>query len=123
MFADLHLHTHFSDGTFSPEEVARRAKEKGFSAIALTDHDTIDGALRTREFATSTGARVEVAGFKKDPADFVLWKPSSDDEPSWGGEGYDQPTTTFTEAPPGEEGGAGYVSPKDLQKQEIKEQV
>jgi cysteinyl-tRNA synthetase len=29
------------------------------------------------------GARVEIAPYKKDPADFVLWKPSSDDEPGW----------------------------------------
>ena len=29
------------------------------------------------------GARVEVAGYKKDAADFVLWKPSSDDQPGW----------------------------------------
>lgn len=29
------------------------------------------------------GARVEVAPFKKDPADFVLWKPSTDDQPGW----------------------------------------
>ncbi|MGQ9425363.1 cysteine--tRNA ligase [Gilvimarinus sp. F26214L] len=29
------------------------------------------------------GARVEVAGYKKHPGDFVLWKPSSDDEPGW----------------------------------------
>lgn len=29
------------------------------------------------------GARVEVAPFKRDPADFVLWKPSSDDQPGW----------------------------------------
>ncbi|WP_306251729.1 cysteine--tRNA ligase [Parvularcula sp. IMCC14364] len=30
------------------------------------------------------GARVEVAPYKRDPADFVLWKPSADDEPGWG---------------------------------------
>ncbi|MEQ8934417.1 MAG: cysteine--tRNA ligase [Amphiplicatus sp.] len=30
------------------------------------------------------GARVEVASYKKDPADFILWKPSSDDLPGWG---------------------------------------
>ena len=30
------------------------------------------------------GSRVEVAPFKKDPADFVLWKPSTDDQPGWG---------------------------------------
>lgn len=29
------------------------------------------------------GARVEVAPYKKDPSDFVLWKPSSDDQPGW----------------------------------------
>ncbi len=29
------------------------------------------------------GARVEVAPYKKDPADFVLWKPSTDDQPGW----------------------------------------
>lgn len=30
------------------------------------------------------GARVDVAPFKRDPADFVLWKPSSEDQPGWG---------------------------------------
>lgn len=29
------------------------------------------------------GARVDVAGYKKDPADFILWKPAKDDEPGW----------------------------------------
>jgi len=29
------------------------------------------------------GARVEVASYKKDPADFILWKPSTDDQPGW----------------------------------------
>jgi len=46
MFADLHLHTNFSDGTFSPEELAARAKAAGLGAIALTDHDTVDGCER-----------------------------------------------------------------------------
>ena len=42
------------------------------------------GALsrRTRE-AMQAGARVEVAPFKRDPADFVLWKPSTEDQPGW----------------------------------------
>ena len=46
MFADLHLHTHFSDGTFSPEELAAHAHEQSLTAIALTDHDTVDGCPR-----------------------------------------------------------------------------
>jgi predicted metal-dependent phosphoesterase TrpH len=45
-FADLHLHTQFSDGTFTPEELVERASNLGFSAIALTDHDTVEGCAR-----------------------------------------------------------------------------
>lgn len=46
MFADLHLHTTFSDGTYSPEELAARGAEHGLSAMALTDHDTVEGCAR-----------------------------------------------------------------------------
>jgi predicted metal-dependent phosphoesterase TrpH len=46
MFADLHLHSHFSDGTFSPEEIVARGHKSGFAALALTDHDTIEGCPR-----------------------------------------------------------------------------
>jgi predicted metal-dependent phosphoesterase TrpH len=45
-FADLHLHTLFSDGTFTPEELAARGKEVELVAMALTDHDTIEGCAR-----------------------------------------------------------------------------
>jgi hypothetical protein len=40
---DLHLHSHYSDGLHSPEELVRIAAEKGLRAIALTDHDSVDG--------------------------------------------------------------------------------
>ncbi|MEA5002866.1 MAG: PHP domain-containing protein [Christensenella sp.] len=40
---DLHLHSMASDGSFSPTEIVGMAKEIGLSAIALTDHDTIEG--------------------------------------------------------------------------------
>jgi predicted metal-dependent phosphoesterase TrpH len=46
MFADLHLHTFFSDGTYSPEELVSEAKRFGVGAIALTDHDTVEGCAR-----------------------------------------------------------------------------
>ena len=42
-FADLQLHSSASDGSDSPSEVVRRAARKGFAAIALTDHDTLEG--------------------------------------------------------------------------------
>jgi hypothetical protein len=45
-FADLHMHTFFSDGTFTPEELVERASKLGFAAIALTDHDTVEGCER-----------------------------------------------------------------------------
>lgn len=42
-YIDLHTHSTCSDGTLSPSELVKLAKEKGLAAIALTDHDTIDG--------------------------------------------------------------------------------
>jgi len=51
--ADLHLHSHYSDGTFPPAEVVRRAAAAGLAAIALTDHDTVDGLP---EFLTAAAA-------------------------------------------------------------------
>lgn len=40
---DLHTHSTASDGTYSPAELVRLAKEVGLSALALTDHDTVEG--------------------------------------------------------------------------------
>lgn len=40
---DLHVHSNKSDGTYSPSELVQYALEKGLSAFALTDHDTVDG--------------------------------------------------------------------------------
>ncbi|MEO0087784.1 MAG: PHP domain-containing protein [candidate division WOR-3 bacterium] len=42
-YCDLHIHTIFSDGVYSPEEVVRKAKELGFSAIGIADHDAVTG--------------------------------------------------------------------------------
>jgi predicted metal-dependent phosphoesterase TrpH len=40
--ADLHCHSTCSDGTLSPVELVRHAKQVGLSAIAITDHDTVE---------------------------------------------------------------------------------
>ena len=45
-FADLHLHTNFSDGTYSPEELTAQGQAHGLSVLALTDHDTMEGCAR-----------------------------------------------------------------------------
>jgi hypothetical protein len=53
-YVDLHLHTTASDGVLSPSEIVRYAKSKGLQAIAITDHDTIEGC----EEGLSEGERV-----------------------------------------------------------------
>jgi len=40
---DLHTHTTISDGSLTPRELIHQAKETGLSAVAITDHDSIDG--------------------------------------------------------------------------------
>ena len=53
-FIDLHLHTTASDGVMTPSEIVRYAKGKGLQAIAITDHDTIEGL----EEGLSEGERI-----------------------------------------------------------------
>ncbi len=45
-FADLHLHTNFSDGTFTPEELVLHAQKGGLACIAVTDHDSMEACER-----------------------------------------------------------------------------
>jgi len=58
MWVDLHVHTSFSDGTLSPEEVIREAKAKGLSALAITDHDTLDGLEEAKRAGELCGVMV-----------------------------------------------------------------
>lgn len=55
MYADLHLHTYFSDGTYSPEELVAQAKRHNLSAVALTDHDTVEGCRPTALACNAAG--------------------------------------------------------------------
>lgn len=45
--ADLHIHSCFSDGKLSPEDIVKITKEKNYKLIAITDHNTVDGYLKT----------------------------------------------------------------------------
>ncbi len=46
---DMHLHTWYSDGKMSPEEVVRYAKNKGLNKISVTDHDGVSGIQEALE--------------------------------------------------------------------------
>lgn len=81
--ADLHTHTNYSDGTDSPERLVTLAKELGFSAIAITDHDTMESLPIAQPVAdrlgltlipgiemsaSAEGLEVHVLGFFLDPS-------------------------------------------------------
>lgn len=51
-----------------------------FNVTTMADYGKLSNRDRKEMIA---GARVEVAPYKKDPADFVLWKPSAEDQPGW----------------------------------------
>ncbi|MCC8157390.1 MAG: PHP domain-containing protein [Oscillospiraceae bacterium] len=55
---DLHIHTTASDGTLTPTEVVRRARELDLSAIAITDHDTHAGVAEGMAAAAEYGVEV-----------------------------------------------------------------
>lgn len=55
---DLHTHSTASDGTLTPAELMRAAKEAGLAAIALTDHDTFDGLPEARAEAAEQGVEL-----------------------------------------------------------------
>ncbi|MEA3489681.1 MAG: PHP domain-containing protein [Candidatus Omnitrophota bacterium] len=57
-FVDLHVHTIYSDGMFSPGEVVKRAVEMGLRAVAITDHDCVEGILPSIEAAKGTGLEI-----------------------------------------------------------------
>ena len=58
--ADLHVHTHHSDGQDSPAEVLAWASRIGLDVIAITDHDAIDGARIAAELARQDPEGCEV---------------------------------------------------------------
>lgn len=55
--ADLHCHSHCSDGWLSPAEVVQRAFDNKVDLLALTDHDTLDGLPAAHEAAQQLGLR------------------------------------------------------------------
>jgi len=59
--ADLHLHTTHSDGLYTPAQVVELAVRSGLCAVAITDHDTLEGVAPARVAAAGTELEV-IAG-------------------------------------------------------------
>jgi predicted metal-dependent phosphoesterase TrpH len=59
--ADLHIHTTASDGTWSPEEAIRSARAAGLRAVAIADHDTMDGVHAAQQAGEREGIEVLAA--------------------------------------------------------------
>lgn len=58
MPADLHIHTFFSDGTQSPEEIVELAGKNGLTTIAITDHDVVIGIEPARQKGHELGVDI-----------------------------------------------------------------
>ncbi len=55
---DLHTHSTMSDGSMTPAELIRHAKDAGLSAVALSDHDTADGVKEALKVGREIGIEV-----------------------------------------------------------------
>ena len=54
-YANLHLHSTHSDGVYTPAELVRIAKDEGYRALSLTDHDTTTGNSDMRRECEAAG--------------------------------------------------------------------
>lgn len=57
-FADLHIHSSFSDGNLSPHEIIREAEDIGLSGIAITDHDCLEAIIPALEASSDYSVEV-----------------------------------------------------------------
>ncbi|MFC2091574.1 PHP domain-containing protein [Elusimicrobiota bacterium] len=56
--ADLHVHTTYSDGTYTPEEIIKISRDRGISVVAITDHDITDGIICALKYGSKVGVEV-----------------------------------------------------------------
>lgn len=64
-YADLHIHSQYSDGTYSPAEIVRIAKASGVALISVCDHNLVRGTLETLPLAKEAGLNC-IAGVEID---------------------------------------------------------
>ena len=60
MHADLHCHTHYSDGAHSPRDLLERALENNVTHLAITDHDCTDAVTESRRLASELSPALSI---------------------------------------------------------------
>ena len=60
MFADLHIHTTYSDGIYSPKEIINKAINAKLHKIAITDHDNYFGSLEAQKILDNIDSNLEL---------------------------------------------------------------
>ena len=55
---DLHIHTNYSDGIFSPQEVLEFAAKSKYNIISITDHDTLEGYFEVKKVTYDYGIKI-----------------------------------------------------------------
>ncbi|ACL70979.1 phosphatase [Halothermothrix orenii] len=69
MPADLHIHSTYSDGSYTPAELVSYAAKKGLKTIAVADHDTVEGVAEALKYGRERGIEVipaiEFSTFRK----------------------------------------------------------
>ena len=54
---DLHIHSYYSDGSMSPEQIADFAAQRGVTTLAIADHDMIQGSVALKPLCAARGIR------------------------------------------------------------------
>ncbi len=57
MRLDLHIHSYFSDGEFSPERITNEVTKRGISLFSITDHNILSNTEKTKEYAIKNNTR------------------------------------------------------------------
>lgn len=73
VYADLHVHTNYSDGTHSIEEVIRLAKNRGIKVVAITDHDTLYHYDKVKKICEKNNIKT-IRGVEMSCYDFDVYK-------------------------------------------------
>lgn len=68
-YVDLHIHSYYSDGTMSPQEILDEAIKKNIGLLAITDHDILEGSMELLQLALNSNTIKCISGVELDALD------------------------------------------------------